>query len=80
MSRKLTIKRKQEKQRREPDQCHVLEHDLPRRHSHQTPDLHFILDESVARGAAISALIDQANAATAESDDDTAPGEPETLR
>ena len=41
---------------------------------------HDILDESVARGAAISALIDQANAATAESDDDTAPGEPETLR
>ena len=31
---------------------------------HQTPDLHFVLDESVARGAAISALIDQANASS----------------
>lgn len=53
---------------------------------HQTPDLHFMLDESVARGAAISALIEQANAANAsnaatpQSDGDTALSEPELPR
>lgn len=38
---------------------------------HTTPELHFVHDESVEHGVALSKLIDQANAQATPADDDT---------
>lgn len=48
---------------------------------HTNPDLHFVYDDSVARGVELSRLIDEANAFSADDDVDdlgpvTAPDEP----
>ncbi|MCK6412452.1 MAG: 30S ribosome-binding factor RbfA [Azonexus sp.] len=54
-----------------------LRRELGRRiHIHTLPELHFIYDNSLERGASLSQLIDQANAVSAADADDATDGEP----
>lgn len=49
-----------------------LRRELGRRiHIHTLPELHFVYDASLERGTSLSQLIDQANARSAEPDDET---------
>lgn len=49
-----------------------LRRELGRRiHIHTLPELHFVYDASLERGMNLSQLIDQANAVSAEPDDET---------
>lgn len=48
-----------------------LRRELGRRiHIHTLPELHFVYDNSIERGASMSALIDQANALSDQTPDD----------
>lgn len=52
-----------------------LRRELGRRiHIHTLPELHFVYDASLERGMNLSQLIDQANAVSAEPDEDEAAG------
>ena len=49
-----------------------LRRELGRRiHIHTLPELHFVYDNSLERGSSLSLLIDEANARSAEPDDET---------